>query len=201
MHKTETTGDEMKKGKRILFLLIIGLIVSAAVTRLLPHPPNFTPVIAIALVAGAYFYRSAWAWILPLAVMIVSDLALWAIHGYEFFTARRLGIYTTLLLIVAIGIPVGRQVGAGRVLLGSLAGAILFFIVTNFAVWASGRLYPMSWEGLLTCYTAAIPFFRHTLLSTLLYSGILFGAIEWARSRWSLPASPVAVNVPARDET
>ena len=164
----------------------------AASTRLLPHPPNFTPIIAIALFAGAYFRFTKWAWILPLAVMIVSDLGLWWMHGYELFTVMRLVIYLTLIAIVVIGIPVGKKISAGSVLGGTLAGAVCFFIVTNFAVWLMGTLYPMSWEGLIACYSAAIPFFRNTLTSTLFYSAAMFGAVECAKSYWSLPARPVA---------
>jgi hypothetical protein len=184
----------MKNPKHTLILLITGFILLAALSRLLPHPPNFTPVIAIALFAGAYFRNSLWAWVLPLCVMMVSDLGLWWLHGYDLFTLMRLVIYLSLLAIVGIGIPVGRKISVSGVLGGSLAGAILFFVVTNFAVWLGGRLYPMTWEGLMACYTAAIPFFRNTLMSTLLYSALMFGAIEWAKAWWSLPARPVSVS-------
>ncbi len=184
----------MKNSKQFLFLIIGGLVLMAASTRLLPHPPNFTPIIAIALFAGAYFRFTKWAWILPLAVMIVSDIGLWFMHGYELFTLMRLVIYLTLIAIVAIGIPAGKKISAGRVLGGTLAGAVCFFIVTNFAVWLMGTLYPMSWEGLIACYTAAIPFFRNTLTSTLIYSAAMFGAVEWAKSYWSLPARPVTTS-------
>lgn len=182
----------MKNSKQILALIIGGLVLMAASTRLLPHPPNFTPIIAIALFAGAYFRFTKWSWILPLAVMIVSDLGLWWMHGYELFTVMRLVIYITLVAIVAIGIPVGKKISVGNVLGGTLAGAVCFFIVTNFAVWVTGTLYPMSWQGLIACYTAAIPFFRNTLTSTLIYSAAMFGAVEWAKSYWSLSARPVA---------
>lgn len=178
----------MNNQRQILILLITGFIVTAALTRLFPHPPNFTPVIAIALVAGAYFSRTVWAWAVPLTVMLVSDLGLWYLYGYEFFTMMRMVIYLSLTAIVAAGIPIGRKVRIGRVAVGSLAGALLFFIVTNFAVWLGGTLYPLTWEGLLTCFTAAIPYFRNTLLSTLLYSGLMFGVIEWVKIRWNLPA-------------
>ena len=176
----------------IMIMLIAGLITAAAFTRLLPHPPNFTPVIAIALFAGVYYRQSIWAWFLPLAVMVVSDLGLWFLHGYEFFTPMRLVIYVCLFAIVGFGIPVGKKVSTMRIAGGSLAGAVLFFIVTNFFVWASGKLYPMTWEGLMTCYTAAIPFFRNTLMSTVLYSAIMFGAVEFAKVRWKLPAHPLS---------
>lgn len=177
----------MKNSRHILLLLICGFILAAALPRLLPHPPNFTPVIAIALFAGAYFRGSKWAWMLPISVMIVSDIGLWWLHGYEFFTLMRLVIYLCLMAIVGIGIPVGTKINIHRVVGGSLAGAVLFFIVTNFAVWLGGRLYPMTWEGLLACYIAAIPFFRNTLLSALFYSAVMFGAIEFAKAWWQLP--------------
>ncbi|MEX2602538.1 MAG: DUF6580 family putative transport protein [Balneolaceae bacterium] len=178
----------MKNPKKILFFLITGFILTAALTRLFPHPPNFTPVIAIALIAGTYFSRTAWAWAVPLFVMLVSDLGLWWLYGYDFFNTMRLVIYLSLIAIVAIGIPVGRQIRATRVAGGSLAGALLFFIVTNFTVWLGGTLYPMTLEGLIACYTAAIPYFRNTLFSTLLYAGLMYGVIEWAKIRWNLPA-------------
>jgi len=184
----------MKNPKQILILFIAGFVLLAALTRLLPHPPNFTPVIAIALFAGAYFRSSLWAWVLPLSVMMVSDLGLWWLYGYDFFTSMHLVIYLSILAIVGVGFPVGRNISVARVAGGSIAGAVLFFIITNFAVWLSGKLYPMSWEGLLACYTAAIPFFRNTLMSTLLYSAAMFGAIEWAKSWWHLPARPVSIS-------
>ncbi|MEX0772769.1 MAG: DUF6580 family putative transport protein [Balneolales bacterium] len=184
----------MKNPKHILMLIVAGLIIMAATTRLLPHPPNFTPIIAIALFAGTYFKKSMWAWALPLAVMVVSDLALWWLYGYAFFSPMRLVIYLSLLVMVGFGGAISRNISVTHIAGGAFAGAILFFMVTNFAVWITGTLYPITWEGLAMCYTAGIPFFRNTLISAFIYSAVMFGAVEWAKAWWQLPSHYISTS-------
>ena len=155
----------------ILFVLV--LVLFAAFSRLVPHAPNFTPVISIALFAGAYL-KKRFAFLVPAAALLLSD----AVIGFYGFSSMA-SVYGTTLLIVAIGLMLEKKLSAGRILGLSLVGATIFFIITNFAVWAlPGSMYPMTLAGLAECYVMAIPFFGNTVLSTLFYSAVMFGAYE-----------------------
>jgi len=174
-------------------LVLVALVVVAALTRLLPQPPNFSPAIAIALFAGAYFANRRWALLVPLAAMLVSDLALAAAHGGAYLqhlgSPVALSVYACITLSAVMGFGLRGRVTGARVLGGSLAGSVLFFVVTNFMVWlgttpASANLACKA--GLAPCYAAAIPFFHWTLLGTLFWSALLFGG--FALLRRNLPA-------------
>ncbi len=149
-------------------MLLIGMIAAAAALRLLPHPSNFTPIGALALFAGAHFDDKRWAFIVPLAAMFLSDILI-GFHG------QMPVIYGAFAVIVCMGFVLREKRTALRVTGASLAAATFFFIVSNFAVWAFDGLYPMTFQGLVTCYVAAIPFFQNWLAGTLLYSAALFG--------------------------
>ena len=152
----------------------VGLAVAA---RLLPHPPNFTPLAALGLFAGAVSLRPKLAGFAILAAMLVSDMFL----GFHPLMPV---IYGCLLANIAIGtffVRGGRGSrfsfnlkSTGRIFAGSLMGSVLFFVVTNFAHFLA--FYPMTSSGLMSCYTAAIPFFQYTITGDLVYSGVLFGA-------------------------
>ncbi len=154
-------------------LFILTLILFAAFSRLIPHAPNFTPVISIALFAGAYL-KKGFAFLVPIAALLVSDL----IIGF-YSLGSMATVYGTMLLIVAVGLILEKKVSAGKLLGLSLAGVTIFFITTNFAVWMiPGSMYPMTPAGLAECYVMAIPFFGNMVLSTLFYSAVLFGSYE-----------------------
>ena len=171
-------------------LVLSGLIVVAALTRLLPHPPNFSPVEAIALFGGAYFASRLWALAVPLLAMLVSDLALGALIGDGY--ASYLGslsfwsVYACIALSTLLGFGLRGKVGGGRVLGYSLVGSVLFFVVTNFAAWLGWPAYPQNLAGLGAAYVAGIPFFQWTVLGTLFYAAVLFGGFALLRHR--LPA-------------
>jgi hypothetical protein len=166
-------------------LVLAGLIVVAALTRLLPHPPNFSPVEAIALFGGAYFASRQWAAVVPLLAMLVSDLALGALHGADY--ASYLGgtsfwsVYACIALSVVLGFGLRGKVSGARVIGYSLAGSVLFFVVTNFGAWLSDPMYPRTAAGLAAAYVAGIPFFRWSVLGTLAYGAILFGGFALLR--------------------
>ncbi|WP_159017197.1 DUF6580 family putative transport protein [Cognatiluteimonas profundi] len=168
-------------------LVLAGLIVVAALTRLLPHPPNFSPVEAIALFGGAYFASRQWAAIVPLLAMLVSDLALGALHGGDYTSylggASFWSVYACIALTVVLGLGLRGKVTGARVLGYALTGSIIFFVVTNFAAWLSDPMYPRTSAGLAAAYVAGIPFFRWTLLGTLSYSAALFGGFALLRGR------------------
>jgi hypothetical protein len=158
-------------------LLLTGMITTAALSRLIPHPPNFSPVAALALFGGAAIASKRLAFVLPLAAMFLSDLIL----GFSPLTPV---IYGCFALIVCLGFWVKRSQSVGRIGLAAVAGAILFFAVTNFGVWAMGLYYSKTGTGLAECFTAAIPFFWNTLTSDLFYAALLFGALRAAEWRW-----------------
>ena len=168
-------------------LILAALIFAAALSRLLPHPPNFSPIEAIALFGGAYFARRGWALAVPLVAMFVSDLALGLINGgiyWSWFTsAGFLLVYACIALSTLLGFSLRGKVGAGRVLGYSLAGSILFFVVTNFGTWLGGNMYSHDIAGLTAAYVAAIPFFQWTVTGTLFYAALLFGGFELLRNR------------------
>ena len=154
-------------------ILAFGLLVLGVLARFLPHAPNFTPVLALALFGGVYLKRSH-ALFLPLALMMISDLFL-GLHPVIPFT------WGSLLLISCIGLWIRKSQTLTRVAAGSLASAVLFFALTNFGCWLA--YYPQTWEGFLSCYVLAVPFFRGTLVSTLLYTVILFAGYEFLADR------------------
>lgn len=148
-------------------LAIASLIALIAASRLLPHPPNFTPVLAAALFCGGLLPPGR-ALLVPLGAMFASDLILGLHTGMA-------SVYLAVALCALLGRLLPPQQGLNPALGGALAASVLFFTVTNFAVWLSGDLYPPTVAGLLACYVAALPFFHHTLLSTLLCAAIFHG--------------------------
>jgi len=168
-------------------LALSGLIVLAALSRLLPHPPNFSPVEAIALFGGAYFASRQWALVVPLLAMLLSDLALGAVHGASYATyfggVSFWSVYACIALSTAMGFGLRGKVGGARLLGYSLAGSVLFFVVTNAAAWLGSPIYPQTPAGLAAAYVAGIPFFKWTVLGTLAYSALLFGGFALLRNR------------------
>lgn len=163
-------------------VLLVALILGAAALRLVPHPSNFTPIGALALFAGAQFDDKRWAFIVPLAAMLLSDIVIGFHSGMPV-------IYLAFAVIVCMGFLLKEKKTALRVTTASLAAATFFFVVSNFAVWAFDGLYPLTLQGLVTCYIAAIPFFQNWLLATLFYSAVLFGGFALAERKLPLFAS------------
>jgi hypothetical protein len=149
-------------------VLVLGLLAIGILARFLPHVPNFSPVMAIALFGGVYLRRSQALW-LPLLLMVVTDLVL-GLHATIPFT------WGAVLLVSILGLWLRKNVTPLKVLTSALVSAIVFFIITNFGAWLA--FYPQTQEGFVSCYTLAIPFFRTTVVSTLAYSVVLFGMYE-----------------------
>lgn len=156
-------------------LMALGFLVVGAVARFLPHPPNMTPLTAMALFAGTQF---PWPYAMGLGIgaMLVGDIAL----GW---TPQNLAGYLVMAITVAIGRWVRRHPKPARVAGGAVSGSLLFFILSNFGVWLEGWLYPRTWEGLTACYVAGIPFYRNQLLGDLAYTALLFGGFALMH-RW-----------------
>jgi len=157
------------------FLAIL-LVVFGAFMRLVPHVPNIAPISAIALFAGVYLNRRM-AFTLPIAAMLVSDFFI----GFDRI-AMRIAVYGSFALSGVIGLWVRRNKNAQTVIAGSLAASTQFYLVTNFAVWLFGAMYPKTFAGLMMSYGNAVPFFRYTLLGDLLFVGVLFGVYELAHA-------------------
>jgi len=162
-----------------ILITFLTLAFAGVASRLVPHPPNFTAIAAIALVGGIYLDRRA-ALAVPIAAMILSDMML-GFHGLMPY------VYAGFLLTGALGMALKHAPRFPALLGGSLAGSILFFILTNGGVWLTGdgSFYPKTVEGLLACYAAGIPFFRNSLLGDLIYTGMLAAVLESVRA-WSV---------------
>ena len=161
----------MKKTKQkiVLFVYFIGLI---ALSRIIPHPPNFTPVIAMAIFMPYLTSNLYSAILVPLSAMFVSDLYL-GLHSSMFW------VYGSILLITTLSYYT-MSIKSTYIHLGSnaLLSSTMFFVITNFAVWMFGSMYPLTLDGLILCYTMAIPFFGNTLTSTLFYI-FLLGVVSY----------------------
>ncbi len=165
-------------------LLTFALILVAALSRMLPHPPNVTAITAMALFGGVYLDRKH-TFIVPLAAMLISDYFIGFYRGMEW-------VYGSFIAIGFIGLWLRSHRSIATTMGASVAGSLLFFIVTNFGVWISSQVtYPHTLAGLIECYVAAIPFFRNTVIGDLAYVGVMFGLFELARKYWpSLRTQP-----------
>lgn len=154
------------------FLTIVGLIAVATICRFLPHPPNFTPIGAIALFAGAFIANRYMAIILPLVALFISDLFL-GLYGSDMIP-----VYACTALVSILGIAISNKKNPGFVIGASLLGSITFYLVTNFVYLysADNTYYPANFSGLMQSYYAALPFFKNSLQGDLLFTTILFGA-------------------------
>jgi vitamin B12 transporter len=156
------------------------LVLLGAVSRLLPHPPNLVAMGAIGLFAGARLPRR-FAWAVPIAAMLFSDLVIDWGTGRRAITPIRIAVYGSFALMVLAGRRFARDARSGRLAILASGGAIFFFFATNFANWVSFRTYPPTAAGLALCYVAAIPFFWNTLAAELAGTAVLFGLDALAR--------------------
>ncbi len=150
------------------------LVLLGALSRLLPHPPNFVAIGALALYAGARLPRR-WAIAVPLTAMALSDFALDSGTGRAALSGIRVTIYATFAVIILAGRIAREKSGPIRLAGLSIGASMLFFLTSNFAVWLGDSIYPKTGAGLALCYAAAIPFFWNTLAADLLGTAVLFG--------------------------
>ena len=153
----------------IKYSYAILLILSLTLIRLLPHAPNFTPIIAISIYAGIKFNNKYLALVVPIFSMVISDF-------FIGFHSSMLAVYGCIVLNVFIGIFFSRKFTLIKYIYLSFIGACIFFIVTNFSVWMLSGMYPATLEGLTSCYILALPFFQNTLISTLFFASVIFYA-------------------------
>jgi hypothetical protein len=154
------------------------LTVLAALVRLLPHPPNFAPIGAVALFGGAKL-RGWQAYLVPLLAMAVTDpLRSLMEGGYPAYSWGTAVVYASFLVSVFLGRTFLRNSSnPGKIAGVTLFSSIQFFVLTNLATWwAMPGLYARSIAGLMECYVAALPFFGRTLLADFFYTAVLFSA-------------------------
>jgi len=157
-----------KKEKIVAVLILVAVGVSY---RIMPHPPNFAPVAAIALFSG-FLFRRYFIWI-PLIIMLVSD------YFIGFYDWKLMAVvYGSLGLICLAGILLRKNKTVVSLVGYSLLGSVLFFILTNFAVWFFGGWYSHDFKGLAECFALAVPFFKNTLAGDLFYASVIFGCYE-----------------------
>jgi uncharacterized membrane protein len=158
-------------------LVIYSLITLGIISRLIPHPANFVPLGALALFSGTYLSKKT-SLLIPLSAMFISDIFL-GFHKTMPF------VYGSFILIALLGRLLQNRVSPKNVLTTTLFGSIIFFLITNFGVWLQSYngvyAYPHTWQGLIQCYTMAIPFFRISLTADLIYSTAFFGAYEYIK--------------------
>jgi uncharacterized protein DUF6580 len=154
-------------------VVIVALIVLAAVLRIVPHPWNLTPVGAMALFSGAMFRNRWMAFLLPLASLFAGDV-------FVGFHKLMLVVYASFAVSVTIGRWLAEKRSIARIGEAVFLGALQFFVVTNFAVWAVGGFYPKTAAGLMNCFVAGVPFFWNTLAGDTLYACVLFGGFAFA---------------------
>jgi hypothetical protein len=174
-----------------LMLMILG----AAATRLLPHPPNMTSITALALFGGAQFADRRLAFVVPLLALALSNLVLgvywnWSVMAWQ---PHMWVQYAAFALVVVLGMALRRRQSIMGVFGATLAAATLFFVLTNFAEWAFQPWYPKTVAGLVACFVAAVPFFGNALLGDLFYSAMLFGAWHWLEHRFTALRATAAV--------
>ena len=147
----------------------ISLILILAFARLIPHPPNFTPIIAVAIVSGYFFKNINLSLLTLLIAMLISDLFIGFYENVIF-------VYASLLLITFVFHKISNKINFKNLFIYGFTGSFIFFAVSNFGVWALGSpgvydiVYEKSLSGLIECYILAIPFFGNTFLSTIIFA-------------------------------
>jgi len=154
---------ETKKNKKNLnyYLFPICLILILSFSRLIPHPWNFTPIIATGIFSGFYFKQFFLSFFIVIFSMFIGDLYL-GFHSTMLFT------YISLAAVVLLGIYI-KQLTYKETLFSGLLGSIFFYLITNFGAWVTLPMYEKNFSGLMESYILAIPFFHNTLISTLFY--------------------------------
>ena len=185
---------DKKRARTTLDSLALGLTLLGGLARLVPHPPNFTPVGGMSLFAGSRL-RGWQAYLVPLLLMLATDPILSATMGFPAYSRVSLFVYGSFLVNVWIGRRWLQTPTTRRLLGAACLSSLQFFLVTNAGAWLVEGMYPHTLAGLLAAYVAAIPFYGRTLASDLLYSGVLFSLHAWMRR---LPRFAGAL--PARNE-
>jgi hypothetical protein len=177
----------------IRFGIIVLMILAATLSRLIPHPWNFTAIGAMALFGGAYFPSTKGglgaAFAIPLVSLWLGDFIMnntiyASLFNHKLWLVPDVFRYVGFILITLLGLGMLKKIKLPNVIGASLLASIIFFLVTNFGAWLGSSLYPQTGYGLIACYTAGIPFFWNTVGGDLFYVSIMFGAVELAKMKF-----------------
>lgn len=158
-------------------MLVLTMIVAAAASRLMPHPPNFTSVTAIALFGGAMLADRRLAFLAPLGALFLSDLVLG-------FHSQMMAVYCCFALVVCIGLWLQSRRSWLTIIGATLASSLVFYVVVDLGVWLMDGMYPRTVAGLIACYVAALPFLRNGIEGDLFYVFVLFGGFALMEYRF-----------------
>tara|TARA_B110000196_G_scaffold307072_1_gene306323 strand:- start:106 stop:681 length:576 start_codon:yes stop_codon:yes gene_type:complete len=168
------------------------IILLAAFTRIMPHPPNFSPMAAIGLFGAAHFAKKWQAFLIPLIGIWISDLVInnfiYSSHSSNFvwFYDGFYWQYISYVFIIFAGLFIfNKGISVTKTLGGMLSSSGIFFLVSNFGVWAGGTMYTKNITGLITCYAAGIPFIHNTIISDTLFTTVLFGTYYLLQTEYS----------------
>jgi hypothetical protein len=169
---------EHKLNSGFTYLVILAVLIALGVAgRLLPHPPNFTPMAAIALFAGFIFMKRYMAVVAVVAAMLLTDYFAFGYLSPDWFASKSMiVVYLALLFPIVFRGFLQKKLGVLRIAGAALASSTVFFVATNFAVWAFSPMYEKTFAGLVLCYTMAIPFFQNTIAGDMMWSGVIFGS-------------------------
>jgi hypothetical protein len=179
----------MENKINIKIVLPVILVAFAVLSRMLPHPPNFTAIGAIALF-GAAQLKSSWKAIaIPFAALFISDLFINNVvyaGYYDHFTWQISPfVYIAFALILALGFfGLRGRVKTGTIIGSSLTASVIFYLFTNAMSWQIDPMYTKDFSGLIASYIAGIPFFFNTVAGDLFYCGVLFGSYVWIKERY-----------------
>jgi hypothetical protein len=148
--------------------LWIGIVALGTCARLVPHPWNFTPIMAIGLFAGSHGKKASTGVLATLLALALSDAVLGFYPGFWY-------VYGAALIPVLLGRLIHTRTSAGAIAMAAFGSSLSFFLITNFMVWATERLYPHTLGGLSECFLAGIPFYRNQVLGDAVYTVAIFG--------------------------
>lgn len=175
----------MNKQNNTLVLSAALLVIAAAFTRLFPHAPNFTAIGAMAIFGGSVIDNKKLAFLLPLGALLLSDVCLQLFTDTKgFYGATQFFVYAAFVIITGLATFM-RKRSVAHITFAALWSGAIFFVISNFGVWASSNFYPKSFSGLAACYAAAIPFYKqeffgnfilNSIMGNIFYSTVLFAA-------------------------
>lgn len=185
------------KGKSSLSIICLFIFV-AALSRILPHPPNFTAAGAMALFGAYYFKNKAWSFAIPILALWFSDIILNNIvyseagSTFTLFNAGMIWVYGAFIAMIVFGIFFLKKINLSRLLFSGVIVGVIFFLISNFGVWLTSTMYPDTWTGLIACYTAGLAFLRNSIIGNIFYVTLFFAAYEWMVNRKSILVFPRA---------
>lgn len=174
----------MNSNNKTSVLVAVLLIVAAAFTRLIPHPPNFAPIASLAIFGGAVIKNNKYALLLPLGALLLSDILFELFTTTQgFYDISQTFVYAAFVLITFLASKI-KKVNTTNILFACLWSGGVFFILSNFGVWLTGALYAKTFEGLIKCYVAAVEFYKveffgsmllNSIMGNVFFTGLLFG--------------------------